>query len=54
MNNATVKEFNFKIKLREDNVYDLYVDGNHIASRGSYLGIVEEVNRVMETELIQA
>ena len=54
MNNATVKEFNFKIKLREDNVYDLYVDGNHVASRGSYLGIVEEVNRVMETELIQA
>lgn len=54
MNNTTVKEFNLKIKLRGDNVYDLYVDGNHVASRGSYLSIVEEVNKVMETELIQA
>lgn len=54
MNNTTVKEFNLKIKLRGDNVYDLYVDGNHVASRGSYLGIVEEVNKVMETGLIQA
>ena len=29
MNNTTVKEFNLKIKLRGDNIYDLYVDGEH-------------------------
>ena len=30
MNNKTVKEFNIKIKLRGDNVYDLYLDGEEI------------------------
>ena len=25
-------------------MYDLYIEGNHVASRGSYHGIVEEVN----------
>lgn len=52
MNNLTVKEFNIKIKLRGDNVYDLYINTEHIASRGSYKGIVEEINKAMEEALL--
>ena len=36
MNNTTVEEV--RIKLRGDHVYDAYVDGTWVASRGSYLG----------------
>ena len=45
MNNKTMH--NFTIKLRGDNVYDLYVDNNWQASRGCYLNIVEELRNVM-------
>ena len=44
MNNSTVEQFNIKVKLRGDNMYDLYVDAEHVATRGSYKGIVEEIN----------
>lgn len=46
MNNKTMH--NFTIKLREDNVYDLYVDNKWQASRGCYLNIVEELCNIME------
>lgn len=36
MNNITIEEV--KIKLRGDHVYDVYVNGEWIASRGSYAG----------------
>ncbi|MBR5795993.1 MAG: hypothetical protein IKY26_07590 [Erysipelotrichaceae bacterium] len=41
MNNKTIHEF--IIKLRGDNVYDLYVDGDWKASRGYYEGILDEI-----------
>ena len=41
MNNKTIHEFT--IKLRGDNVYDLYVDGEWIVSRGHYEKILDEV-----------
>ena len=41
MNNKTIHEFT--IKLRGDNVYDLYVDDQWIASRGHYENILEEI-----------
>ena len=47
MNNKTIH--NFTIKLRGDNVYDLYVDGKWQVSRGSYLNILDELNKIMET-----
>ena len=50
-NNETVKEFNIKIKLRGDNVYDLYVDGEWVASRGACDGIVDEVRNVVRSAL---
>ena len=46
MNNRTMH--NFTIKLRGDNVYDLYVDNKWKASRGCYLNIVEELRGIME------
>ena len=46
MANKTVH--NFIIKLREDRVWDLYLNGKHIASRGSYEGILAELKTLME------
>ena len=52
MNNSTVEQFNIKVKLRGDNMYDLYIDTEHVATRGSYKGIVEEITREMENRLL--
>ena len=46
MNNKTVH--NFTIKLREDRIYDLYLNGKYIISRGSHEGILEELKTIME------
>lgn len=43
MNNKTIHEFT--IKLRGDNVYDLYVDDQWVASRGHYENILDEVRK---------
>lgn len=40
-NNKTVHKFT--IKQRFDNVYDLYVDDEWVASRGHYENILEEI-----------
>lgn len=49
MANKTVKKF--VIKLREDRVYDLYVDDQWVLSRGSHESILEELKKIMNTEL---
>jgi len=49
MANKTVH--NFTIKLREDRVYDLYLNGKWIASRGSYEGILAELKILMEENI---
>lgn len=46
MANKTVH--NFTIKLREDRVYDLYLDKKLMISRGSLDGIIEELKIIME------
>lgn len=46
MNNKTMHEFT--IKLRGDNVYDLYVDGEWVASRGHYENILDEIRKAIE------
>lgn len=48
MNNKTMKKIDITIKLRGDNVYDLYVDDKWVASRGSYINISEEVKKEVE------
>lgn len=52
MNNKTIKKFDIVIKLRGDNVYDLYIDGEWIASRGSHDGILEELSKEVKKSLI--
>jgi hypothetical protein len=46
MANKTVH--NFTIKLREDRVYDLYLNGKWMVSRGSYENILTELKTIME------
>lgn len=49
MNNET--KFEWKIKLRCDNVYDLYVNGKWVLSRGSHENILDELKTIMDAEL---
>ena len=49
MANKTVKKF--MIKLREDRVYDLYIDDKWVLSRGNYDNILEELKKIMDAEL---
>lgn len=46
MNNKTILEV--KIKQRFDGVYDLYVNGEWMASRGHYENILDEVRSAIE------
>ena len=46
MNNET--KFEWKIKLRYDRIYDLYLNGKWIVSRGSYENILAELKTIME------
>ena len=52
MNNETIKKFDITIKLRGDNVYDLYLNGKWVASRGSGEKIVDEVRDVVRDSLL--
>jgi hypothetical protein len=49
MANKTVKKF--MIKLREDHVYDLYVDGEWVLSRGNHENVLDELKKIMDAEL---
>lgn len=52
MNNETIKEFNIKIKLRGDNVYDLYVDGEWVTAHGNCEKILRDVSEIVKDALI--
>lgn len=52
MNNETVKRFDITIKLRGDNVYDLYMGNKWTASRGSCEGILDEARDVIRNSLL--
>lgn len=54
MNNETIKRFDITIKLRGDNVYDLYVDGEWVASRGSCENIVDEAKSAIKQAMLCA
>lgn len=43
MNNKTIKKFNIIVKLRGDNVYDLYIDNHWVSSRGSCDMVAEDI-----------
>ena len=46
MNNKTVH--NFTIKYRGDRVFDIYVDGKWVESRGSYENVIDDLRKIME------
>ena len=54
MSNETVKNFDIKIKLRGDNVYDLYLAGQWVASRGSCDSILEELHKIIRKSLLES
>lgn len=45
MNNTTIHEYD--IKLRGDGVYDIYLDGVHMCSKGSYKSALKELEAIM-------
>ena len=49
MANKTVKKF--MIKLREDRVYDLYINDQWVLSRGRHENMLEELKKIMNAEL---
>lgn len=53
MNNETIKRFDITVKLRGDNVYDLYINGKWTCSRGSYKGILDDAKTVIEDCLLK-
>ena len=46
MNNKTI--FEAKVKQRGDGVYDLYINGEWIISRGHYENILEEIRNIIK------
>ena len=50
MNNRTVEEI--KIKLRGDNVYDIYVNGEWIGARGCYLNALNFVREYIQAKIV--
>lgn len=48
-NNATVHSY--KIKLRGDRVFDLYIDDKWVLSRGNHENILDELKTIMDAEL---
>lgn len=53
MNNETIKRFDITIKLRGDNVYDLYLGGKWIASRGSCENILDEARNAIKESFLK-
>lgn len=52
MSNETMKRFDITLKLRGDNVYDLYINGEWVASRGNCDNILEEAKIAIKKELL--
>ena len=46
MNNTTIHEYD--IKLRGDGVYDIYLDGVHMCSKGSFKSVIKELESIMQ------
>lgn len=52
MNNTTMKRFDITIKLRGDNVYDLYMNDHWVASRGHIDNILDEAKNAIRDKLL--
>ena len=51
MSNKTVERI--EIKKRGDNVYDIYVNKEHIGYAGSFVAAMEKLNEYIERENIE-
>lgn len=51
MNNKTVEKFEFIVKLREDRVWDLYLDGVWVGSCGNVDSVLKVEKILIEEEL---
>lgn len=51
MNNRTVEKFNFVVKLREDRVWDLYLDGIWVGSCGNVDSVLKVEKSLIEEVL---
>ena len=49
MANKTVKKVT--LKLREDHVWDLYIDDQWVLSKGDHTHILEELKKIMDAEM---
>ena len=52
MSNETMKRFDITIKLRGDNVYDLYMNGEYLTHSGSFEKVLDEVKKAMRYEFL--
>lgn len=51
MSNETLKRFDITIKLRGDNVYDLYINNEWFASRGNCDVLLDDAKIAIKKEL---
>lgn len=51
MNNRTVEKFEFVVKLREDRVWDLYLDGMWVGSCGNVDSVLKAEKSLIEEVL---
>jgi hypothetical protein len=51
MNNKTVEKFEFLVKLREDRVWDLYLDGIWVGSCGNVDSVLKAEKSLIEEVL---
>lgn len=51
MNNRTVEKFEFVVKLREDRVWDLYLDGIWVGSCGNVDSVLKSEKSLIEEVL---
>ena len=52
-NNETVKKFEVVVKLRGDNIYDIYLGKEWYCSHGSYVAAAQEVKQLMEEAFLE-
>jgi hypothetical protein len=50
MNNTTIERI--EIKMRGDNVYDIYVNDEWIGSRGCYLNALNFVREYIQSQIV--
>lgn len=53
MSNETIKKYEITVKLRGDNVYDMYVNGDWVVSRGNCDSLLEEAKRYIKDDLLE-